>query len=455
MKLKSKIALGAGSILLAALLLSACLLLTIYWQSTCRILTEQALTEQQVLSRHFGIEMDAMTNGQTPEEVRDSAAIYIFDSLTASQLHGTYCSLAYEGTTLRGDSLLDGKVRYLYQEENGGLFSLDGRYYCRAADSSWRAEGYKITLFRDVTDTIQTLIGATALCAGGCLLVLTLAVLSMMLYLKKALRPLDTLREGAEAVAAGQYQKRLALPPEPELKAVSEAFNQMAQAVETHLRKVEATAEERQLLLRALAHEMRTPVTAISGCGEALERPDLGKEQREAAARIMASESRRLERLSTKLTELITLDFADITMEEIPARELGQSLREILGSKEIPCSVTAAGTLRGDQDLLLVFLTNLVDNGRKANAASLQISLSPEALTVRDNGCGIAPEDLERVTQPFYQGDKSRSRGGFGFGLALCRRIAELHGGTLHIESTLGEGTAISLVFEKKLPEGS
>lgn len=452
MKLKSKLALGAGGILLAALLMCAYLLLAVYWQSTCRILTEQTWNEQQVLSQHFRMELDSLTNGQTPTEVRNSAAIYIFDSLTADQRPDTLCSLTQEGAVLRGDALLDSGEKYLYQKENVSLFSLGGRYYCRSAGINWQTDTFAIILLRDVTDTIKALIRGTALCIAGCLLMLVLAVLAMILYLKKALRPLDTLREGAEAVAAGQYQKRLSLPPEPELRAVSESFNQMAQAVEAHLHKVEATAEERQLLLRALAHEMRTPVTAISGCGEALERPDLGAEQRASAARIMASESRRLERLSTKLTELITLDFADITMEEIPAQELGQSLREILGSKEIPYSVAAAGTLRGDRDLLLVFLTNLVDNGRKAGAASLEISLTPEALTVRDNGCGIAPEELERVTQPFYQADKSRSRGGFGFGLALCRRIAELHGGTLHIESTLGEGTAISLIFQKELP---
>lgn len=132
MKLKSKLALGAGGILLAALLLCACLLLAIYWQSTCRILTDQTWNEQQILSQHFRMELDSVTNGQTPTELRNSAAIYIFDSLTENQRQNTLCSLTQEGAVIRGDALLNSGVRYLYQKEYASLFSLGGRYYCRS-----------------------------------------------------------------------------------------------------------------------------------------------------------------------------------------------------------------------------------------------------------------------------------------------------------------------------------
>ena len=73
-------------------------------------------------------------------------------------------------------------------------------------------------------------------------------------------------------------------------------------------------------------------------------------------------------------------------------------------------------------------------------------------ISVKDKGCGIPKEEIERVTEAFYMVDKARSRkaGGSGLGLALCSRIAELHGAVLHIESRVSEGTVVSVVFNQE-----
>ncbi|MDE7389459.1 MAG: sensor histidine kinase [Lachnospiraceae bacterium] len=94
---------------------------------------------------------------------------------------------------------------------------------------------------------------------------------------------------------------------------------------------------------------------------------------------------------------------------------------------------------------------NLLDNARKASDTGSEICLTGFSvgngycIQVMDTGRGIPAEDLERVTEAFYMVDKSRARaqGGVGLGLALCRRIAELHGGKIEIESTLGKGTTV------------
>lgn len=112
-------------------------------------------------------------------------------------------------------------------------------------------------------------------------------------------------------------------------------------------------------------------------------------------------------------------------------------------------------TLGMDRELFKSLLYNLLDNGRKASERGGQVVLAARKvdgqaeILVRDYGRGIPEEELDKVCQPFYMVDKSRSRkaGGAGLGLALCREIVSVHGGTMDIDSRLGEGTLVTLRF--------
>ena len=107
----------------------------------------------------------------------------------------------------------------------------------------------------------------------------------------------------------------------------------------------------------------------------------------------------------------------------------------------------------GDEDLLCSALCNLVENAAKASQAgsTVHLRLLGSTLEVEDQGVGIPAEAISKLTEPFYTADPSRSkqRGGFGLGLSLVKAIADAHGGTLEIESTLGMGTLARL----RLPE--
>ena len=104
-----------------------------------------------------------------------------------------------------------------------------------------------------------------------------------------------------------------------------------------------------------------------------------------------------------------------------------------------------------DQDMMVSFLVNLVDNAYKAseNGGKIFIHADEQGITVKDQGRGIPEEELNRVTEAFYMVDKSRSRssGGAGLGLALCKEIAGLHGAQLIIKSKEGAGT--SVIFQR------
>jgi two-component system phosphate regulon sensor histidine kinase PhoR len=105
-----------------------------------------------------------------------------------------------------------------------------------------------------------------------------------------------------------------------------------------------------------------------------------------------------------------------------------------------------------DHDLILSLLINLVDNAGKASepGQTIVVEAKGNEITVRDQGTGISPEDLLRITEPFYTADKSRSKklSGNGIGLALAQEIATAHNAKLEFESELGVGTTARFIFE-------
>ena len=124
--------------------------------------------------------------------------------------------------------------------------------------------------------------------------------------------------------------------------------------------------------------------------------------------------------------------------------------------KDIAIEVEAqADTLTGDADLLFSLFTNLTDNAIKASPEHTVIRLTAsreedqQSLSVIDQGSGIPADKIALVTEPFYRVDKARSRklGGAGLGLSLCQMIAQAHGGRLEIQSEVGKGTAISMIW--------
>ena len=226
-------------------------------------------------------------------------------------------------------------------------------------------------------------------------------------------------------------------------------------------------AEQRTRLLGSLTHEIKTPMTSIIGYADTLLHVHLPEDSKKRALRHIYEEGRRLERLSSKLMLLIGLYENDsIQMKETELSELFERVRRLeacqLERQEMVLEVSSfSGTRQVDADLFESLLVNLIDNAIRAGHRGGHIRLirlaqdgrRGERILVQDDGKGIPPEEMEKITQPFYMVDKSRSRkeGGAGLGLALCSRIAALHNLRLSIESQLEEGTTVTLEF----PTGS
>lgn len=288
--------------------------------------------------------------------------------------------------------------------------------------------------------------------------VVTMVVcLLLFVVLSRVLRPLQELNDGAKQIARGRYGERIALGRKDEIGELSDNFDLMAEAVEQRTRRMEETERKKTLFMGNLTHELKTPMTAISGYAKTLLTVRLSEEDREEALSYIYEESCRLERLSRKMMNLLLLEEqGEIHLEKVPARVLFQHARDACSNSLEEDGIILECHEDGevfmvDADLFTEVLINLIDNGRKASGRGDRVILSASqgVIEVRDFGKGIPEGEREKILEPFYMIDKSRSRksGGAGLGLAITALILERHHCRIEVESKVGQGTRMILHF--------
>ena len=215
-----------------------------------------------------------------------------------------------------------------------------------------------------------------------------------------------------------------------EITELSQSFNTMADYVEDYIEQLKLATQNRDNFIADFTHELKTPLTSVIGYADMLRSYEMEPEQRRECADLIYKEGSRLEALSLNLLNLIVL------------KKYGVKLKLNVEKAEV----------NAEPSLLKTLLYNLIDNACKASESGKPVTLTGYVdsdryrFCVTDSGCGIAEDDLAKITEPFYMVDKSRSRsmGGAGLGLSICNEIAKLHGSTLEIVSEVGKGTDIS-----------
>ena len=210
-------------------------------------------------------------------------------------------------------------------------------------------------------------------------------------------------------------------------------------------------AAQRQELIDALAHEMRTPLTAILGGVRLLERANLDEEKRVRLLGSMAKEAQRLSDMGDRLLMLTRLEHDAPEFAPFSSMEMA---REALDAFDSVILEGEDAVFKGERELMICLLRNLVVNGMRAGGTEpVRVTLMKNGFSVTDSGCGMTKEQIARAFDPFYKADKSRARthGGAGLGLTLCKKIARLHGGKLEIESEVGKGTRVVYHFDTSL----
>ncbi|MEG2436344.1 MAG: HAMP domain-containing sensor histidine kinase [Ruthenibacterium sp.] len=272
-------------------------------------------------------------------------------------------------------------------------------------------------------------------------------------------RPLQKLSDASSRIAAGAYEERIDSKRGDEIGDLSRHFDAMAAAVEEKVRSLELSVQQREDFVGAFTHELKTPMTAMLGYAALLKQNGGTPQMREKAICYIHSETKRLENLSQKLLAMLQLSEENIVLAPVFLSEIFEKTQESLQTPEeisVVFPETHGEKVLADSDLLVDLLYNLVQNAIHAKPKDGKVTLRYEVgqagvtLFVADAGKGMSAAQLSRVTEAFYRVDKSRAsaENGTGLGLALCAKIAALHGTALHFESAENVGTTVSFTLK-------
>ena len=269
---------------------------------------------------------------------------------------------------------------------------------------------------------------------------------------KLFIHPVQELRQALFKISKGDFAVRLnTKSPLKEISQMNESFNSMTKELEN----IETLRND---FVANVSHEIKTPISAISGYASLLSSPALTEEKRKNYTEIIEQNAQRLSTLTGELLLLSRLDnqceplsdsrfrLDEMIRNQILLLEGKWSAKNILWEPELePIS------FNGKENLLCRMWTNILDNAIKASAVggTIRVSLTKQdngvRVTVRDFGKGMSGETQKHIFDKFYQGDRSRGSEGNGLGLCIVKKICELHHGEISVVSRLDEGSSFNV----------
>lgn len=346
----------------------------------------------------------------------------------------------------------DGRIAFQICEKNG-------KHYIFVCDYVSQGESSMYLLTQaDISSVINFQKSIIAYFQKIYLAILCVSFLAIFLLTKVITASLNKLGKAAKRIAGGEYSERIRTKGKDEISELASNFNEMAQQVEEKIGELSNVAKQKEDFAASFAHELKTPLTSVIGYADMLYQKSLPREEVRNAAGYILKEGMRLEALSLKLMELFVLDKQEFILEQMSVREMFENLQQ--GIEPLCRKYGAAlhmkikeGDIRAEYDLFKTMILNLADNALKADSKDIWIlgeqTGTAYQIRIKDNGKGIPPEELGRITEAFYMVDKSRSRKqhGAGIGMALVSKIAELHGAGMKVESDGKTGTTICITF--------
>jgi two-component system OmpR family sensor kinase len=364
----------------------------------------------------------------------------------------------------------------------GRLMTRDGLFYYVAVSTTLRGRGgsglnadawYVVLLSRprQAIAEVVTSMSVGFLLTGVAALLVSVGV--AFLIARSIAKPLQRVTAATEEIARGNYEEKLDITSPEEMHRLATSFNAMAG-------EVKASRQAQRDFVANVSHDLKTPLTSIQGFSQAILDGTAGDEDsRQRAAQVIYEETDRMTNLVDSLLDLARIESGQVVMarEPVPLAPLLEECAEKMAPRTrqagVQLEVAAEGDLvvSGDRDRLAQVISNLLDNALKHTPSGGRINLAaslvtqPQSkrgahqdahveITVSDTGEGIPPEDLSRIFERFYRGDKSRGKGskGAGLGLAIAREIVRAHGGEIRAESLVGLGTRFTVTLPPSTP---
>lgn len=344
------------------------------------------------------------------------------------------------------------------------VISLNDQYYIQTGSTVKALDRvlYLETL-RDVTEVFNERALGFTVYRRVMVLMLALGTVIMHLIASWLTKPIRLLTKATKQMAAGDYEYRARKMSNDELGQLTLDFNQMAEALEENVRKLEDELQAREDFMAAFAHELKTPLTSIIGYADILRSRKLDEEKSFLSANYIYTEGKRLEAMSIRLLDIMVARHGTPEFQSVSAESLFLYLKDMFKTNEEMDFEYSyeKHTVLVEKDLIITVLINLLDNAVKASEPGSRIEIFGKKeedgyrFGVKDYGVGIPAEEVQKITKAFYMVDKSRSRSknGAGLGLALCAEILTLHESRLCIDSTPGQGTTMSFLIQSDRKE--
>ena len=259
------------------------------------------------------------------------------------------------------------------------------------------------------------------------------------------LKPVNKVINAMNRLASGNYHTRLSfngpLAKHPAVREVTDSFNAMAE-------ELEHTELLRADFVNNFSHEFKTPIVSIAGFAMLLRKGDLSEQEREEYLEIIENESLRLSAMATNVLNMTKVENQTI-LTDVRSFNLSEQLRSCVlqlenrwTGKDLEWEMEPMEyTVSGSEELLREVWLNLLDNAIKFSPkwGVIRVSITERdgitAVSVTNTGSEIAPEERERIFQKFYQSDRSHATEGNGIGLAVVKRVVELHRGAVLVDS--------------------
>ncbi len=278
---------------------------------------------------------------------------------------------------------------------------------------------------------------------AGIIIIILLVLVVLFLLIRSSLKPLKSIGKGVGDIARGDLDKPITPDGSMEFKRLSSGINEMALQIKSML-------ENKHQLLLAISHELRSPITRAKVNLELLEEQSLKQ--------ALIYDMNEMESLINQIleSERLNQQHAVLNITLFPFHECVENIiLKYFSNADISTDLEELDIM-GDEIRLSLLVKNLLDNaikysidGGRPPSITLQKENSNGVIKVEDSGCGIATEELDQITRPFYRVDPARlrSNGGVGLGLYLCQLIVTAHKGTMTFNSEVGKGTIVEVML--------